>query len=140
MREIIIKRIHMENFKIFQNKTIEFSKLTKIFAQNYRGKSSIVDAFFWVLFGKSSTGNSEGKQFQPRRYDKDGNPINHVDVIVELELDVDGKPVTVKKVQKQKWVRKRGAEIETYEGDTNEYFWNEVPVKETNTREELRKS
>lgn len=131
MKEIIIKRIHMENFKLFQSKTIDFSKLTKIFAQNYRGKSSIVDAFFWVLFGKSSTGNSEGKQFQPRRYDKDGNPINHVDVIVELELDVDGKPVTVKKVQKQNWVRKRGAEVETYEGDTNEYFWNEVPVKET---------
>lgn len=131
MKEIIIKRIHMENFKLFQSKTIDFSRLTKIFAQNYRGKSSIVDAFFWVLFGKSSTGNSEGKQFQPRRYDKDGNPINHVDVIVELELDVDGKPVTVKKVQKQNWVRKRGAEVETYEGDTNEYFWNEVPVKET---------
>ena len=131
MKEIIIKSIHMENFKLFQSKTIDFSRLTKIFAQNYRGKSSIVDAFFWVLFGKSSTGNSEGKQFQPRRYDKDGNPINHVDVIVELELDVDGKPVTVKKVQKQNWVRKRGAEVETYEGDTNEYFWNEVPVKET---------
>lgn len=131
MREIIIKRIHMENFKIFQNKTIEFSKLTKIFAQNYRGKSSIVDAFFWVLFGKSSTGNSEGKQFQPRRYDENGTPIDHVDVKVELELEVDGKPISIRKIQKQKWVRKRGAEVETYEGDTNEYYWNEIPVKES---------
>lgn len=131
MREIIIKRIHMENFKIFQNKTIEFSKLTKIFAQNYRGKSSIVDAFFWVLFGKSSTGNSEGKQFQPRRHDGSGTPIDHVDVVVELELEVDEKPITIRKVQKQKWVRKRGAVEETYQGDVNEYYWNEMQVKES---------
>lgn len=131
MREIILKSIHMENFKIFQNVTFTFSQLTKIFGQNYKGKSSIVDSFFWVLFGKSSTGNSEGKQFVPRRYDKDGVPIDLVDVVVELALEVDGKPVTVRKVQKQNWVRKRGAEVETYEGDTNEYFWNEVPVKES---------
>ena len=131
MREIILKSIHLENFKIFKNATFQFSQLTKIFGQNYRGKSSIVDSFFWVLFGKSSTGNSEGKQFQPRRYDENGVPIDHVDVVVELRLEVDGKPITIRKVQKQNWVRKRGAEIETYEGDTNEYFWNEVPVKES---------
>lgn len=131
MREIILKSIHLENFKVFKNITFTFSQLTKIFGQNYRGKSSIVDSFFWVLFGKSSTGNSEGKQFVPRRYDKDGVPIDFVDVVVELALEVDGKPVTVRKVQKQNWVRKRGAEVETYEGDTNEYFWNEVPVKES---------
>lgn len=131
MREIILKSIHLENFKIFKNATFQFSQLTKIFGQNYRGKSSIVDSFFWVLFGKSSTGNSEGKQFQPRRYDENGVPIDFVDVVVELALEVDGKPVTVRKVQKQNWVRKRGAEVETYEGDTNEYFWNEVPVKES---------
>jgi DNA repair exonuclease SbcCD ATPase subunit len=131
MREIILKSIHLENFKIFKNATFQFSQLTKIFGQNYRGKSSIVDSFFWVLFGKSSTGNSEGKQFCPRRYDENGVLIDHVDVVVELQLEVDGKPMTIRKVQKQNWVRKRGAEVETYEGDTNEYFWNEVPVKES---------
>jgi DNA repair exonuclease SbcCD ATPase subunit len=131
MREIILKKIHMENFKIFFTRTVEFTQLTKIFAQNYRGKSSIVDAFYWCLFGKSSTGNSEGKQFQPRRYDENGNPIDHVDVVVELELEVDGKPITIRKVQKQKWVRKRGAVEETYQGDVNEYYWNEMQVKES---------
>lgn len=131
MRKIILKKIHMENFKIFFNQTFAFTQMTKIFAQNYKGKSSIVDAFYWCLFGKSSTGNSEGKQFQPRRYDENGNPIDHVDVVVELELEVDGKPITIRKVQKQNWVRKRGAEEKTYEGDTNEYFWNEIPVKES---------
>ena len=132
---IILKRIHMENFKVFKNTTINFGLLTKIFAQNYKGKSSIVDGFFWTLFGKSSTGNSEGKQFTPRRYevDTEGNqiPIDHVDVVVELVLDVDGREITIKKTQIQKWVRKRGDEIQTYEGDKNVYHWNEVEVSET---------
>ncbi len=131
MREIILKSIHMENFKVFQNVTFQFSQLTKIFAQNYKGKSSIVDAFFWTLFSKSSTGNSEGKQFCPRRYDENGTPIDYVDVVVELVLSIDNKEVTIRKVQKQNWVRKRGAEEKTYEGDTNEFYWNEVPVKES---------
>jgi DNA repair protein SbcC/Rad50 len=128
---IRLKQIHMENFKIFQNQTIEFSDITKIFSQNYMGKSSIVDAFNWVLFGKSGTGNSEGKQFHPRRYDENGIDIDHVDIIVELFLSVDGKELVIKKIQSQKWPRKRGSEERTYEGDTNEYVWNEVPVNET---------
>lgn len=127
---IILKSIHMENFKIFHNKTINFSMLTKIFAQNYRGKSSIVDAFFWVLFGKSSTGNSEGKQFHPRRQ-VDGVDIDRVPVIIELTLMVDDREIVIRKVQEQKWVRKKGNDFETYEGDSNKYFWNEVEVKET---------
>lgn len=128
---IILKKIHMENFKIFQNQTIDFSELTKIFAQNYNGKSSIADAFTWVLFGKSSTGNSEGKQFRPRRHDENGIDIDRVLVLVELLISVDGRDILIRKTQKQNWVRKRGSEVETYEGDSNIYHWNEVEVKET---------
>jgi DNA repair exonuclease SbcCD ATPase subunit len=131
LMNIILKRIHMENFKVFQSKTINLGSITKVFAQNYRGKSSIADAFNWVLFSKSATGNSEGKQFVPRRYDSQGIPIDHVDVVVELELEVDGRPITIKKTQQQKWVRKRGDEIQTYEGEKNVYHWNEVEVSET---------
>lgn len=127
---IILKKIHMENFKIFQNKSILFSLLTKIFAQNYRGKSSIVDVFFWVLFGKSSTGNSEGKNFHPRRQ-IDGVDVDRVPVIAEVTLLVDDREIVIRKVQEQKWVRKRGNDFETYEGDSNSYFWNEVEVKES---------
>ena len=132
---IILKRMRLENFKIFKDKTINFGRVTRISAQNYKGKSSIADSFFWVLFGKSATGNSEGKQFTPRRYevDEEGNqiPVDHVDVVVELTLDVDGREITIKKTQQQKWVRKRGDEIQTYEGDKNVYHWNEVEVSET---------
>jgi DNA repair exonuclease SbcCD ATPase subunit len=134
---IVLKRIHIENFKVFKDKVIDFGRTTRVFAQNYKGKSSIADAFNWCLFGKSATGNSEGKQFTPRRYDADGTPIDHVDVVVELLIEVDGREITVKKVQSQKWVRKRGDETQTYEGDKNSYFWNEVEVSETDHKKRV---
>lgn len=131
MKEIILKQVHMENFKRFQNETIEFGQRTSIFGQNYLGKSSIADLFSWVLFNKSITGNVEGKHFHPRRYDENGVNIDYVDVVGEIVILVDGVETKIRKVQKQNWVRHRGSESEVYEGDSQEYEWNDVPVSAT---------
>lgn len=131
MKNIEIVRIYMENFKKFKEKTIECGKTTTIYGQNYKGKSSIADAFSWVMFNKSSTGNAEGKQFRPRRYDENGVNIDHVDVVVELVLLIDGEAVEIRKAQRQNWVRHRGDEYDTYEGDVTMYEWNDVPVSAT---------
>lgn len=137
MKEIVIKKISAENFKRFHAQTIEFGHNTSIFGQNYLGKSSIADAFSWVMFGKSSTGNSEGSQFRPRRYDEDGKNIDHVDIMVELLLLVDGEELKIKKVQRQKWVRHRGDDYDSYEGDETLYEWNDVPVTATNHKKKV---
>lgn len=138
MKEIIIKKISMENFKKFHAKTIEFGdRVTSIFGQNYRGKSSVADAFSWVMFNKSSTGNVEGSQFRPRRYDENGVNVDHVDVMVEMILLVNGEEVKIKKVQKQEWVRHRGDDYDSYMGDKTEYEWNDVPVTPTNHKKKV---
>lgn len=137
MKEIILKKAHMENFKRFKDETIEFGQRTSIFGQNYLGKSSIADLFSWVLFNKSSTGNVEGKHFHPRRYDENGVNIDYVDVVGEIVLLVDGVETKIRKVQKQKWVRHRGSENEVYEGDTTEYEWNDVPTTATNHKKKV---
>lgn len=137
MKEIILEKAHMENFKRFKDETIEFGQRTSIFGQNYLGKSSIADLFSWVLFNKSSTGNVEGKHFYPRRYDENGVNIDYVDVVGEIVLLVDGVETKIRKVQKQKWVRHRGSENEVYEGDTTEYEWNDVPATATNHKKKV---
>lgn len=138
MKEIALLRVKMENFKKFHNQTIEFgNKITSIFGQNYKGKSSVADAFSWVLFNKSSTGNTEGSQFRPRRYDENGVNIDHVDVMVELLLLVDGNEVKIKKVQRQKWVRHRGDDYDSYEGDETIFEWNDVSVTPTNHKKKV---
>ena len=130
-KEIRIKKARFENFKKLNNLEIEFGSRTEISAQNWTGKSSIADGIFWVLFGKSSTGKSEGKEFRPRPYDAAGIDIDHIDVVVELTMENDGTEVVLRKAQRQNWVRKRGTETEVHEGDRNIYSWNNVEISET---------
>lgn len=131
MKVIKLVSARFENFKKL-NRTVEFGeKKTQIFAMNRTGKSSMADGIFWVLFGKSSTGKSEGKEFRPRPYDSQGVDIDHVDVVAELVLLVDGVEVVLRKTQRQNWVRKRGTTTEVHEGDKNIYAWNNVEISET---------
>lgn len=131
MREIKLVTARFENFKKL-NREIEFGeKRTDIFARNRVGKSSIADGISWVLFGKSSTGKSEGKEFRPRPYDAAGLDIDHIDVVAELTLQIDGVETVLRKTQRQNWVRKRGTTSEVHEGDRNIYAWNNVEISET---------
>lgn len=131
MKVIKLVSVSFENFKKL-NRTVEFGeKKTQIFAMNRTGKSSMADGIFWVLFGKSSSGKSEGKEFRPRPYDSQGVDIDHVDVVAELVLLVDGVEVVLRKTQRQNWVRKRGTTTEVHEGDKNIYAWNNVEISET---------
>ena len=102
---IRIKKMHIENFKKFNVCDIEFVNVTKVLGQNAVGKTSIVDAFMWCLFDKNSHGDTK---FQIRPLDFNGNQIDHVEIKVIVTLEVDGRVITLQKLQKQNWVKKRG--------------------------------
>lgn len=137
MREILLKSVHAENFKTFKEVDLSFDKKSKVYAKNYTGKSSIADLVSWVLFGKSSTGNVEGKNFRPRRYDQSGVNIDHVDVVAKIVLCIDGTDTTIRRVQKQKWVRHKGSADKVYEGDKTEFFWDDVPTTPTEHKKKV---
>lgn len=138
MKEIVLKAVHGENFKTFKAVDLSFDKNSKVYAKNYTGKSSIADLVSWVLFAKSGTGNVEGKNFHPRRYDANGINIDHVDVVAEIVLCIDGTDTTIRKVQKQNWVRHKGDEEKTYEGDSTEFFWDTVPTTPTEHKKKVK--
>lgn len=100
--EITIKSIHIENFKGINMLDVNFSVKTKISGQNAVGKTTIFDAFTWLLFNKNSSGE---EKFNVRPLDKDGNRIDNVEIKVSSILDVDGKKVELSKTQKQNWVK-----------------------------------
>ena len=60
-----------------------------------------------------------------------GIDVDHVDVVVELTLLIDGVEVLLQKTQRQNWIRKRGTTSEVHEGDKNIYSWNNVEISET---------
>lgn len=103
--KITLKKLHMENFKNAKDQTFELDHITKIKGQNASGKTTIVDAFMWCLFNKDSKGNTD---FGIRPLDAAGNKVDHVEIKVDLLLDVDGREYQITKVQKQNWVKKRG--------------------------------
>lgn len=127
MKSIKLRSIKIENFKGAKERTIEFGENTKICGANATGKTTIFDAFTWLLFGKDSLGNAK---FDIRPLDKDGKMIDNLEISVEAVISVDDEEYTLKKVQKQKWVKRRGTNTTEFQGNVNEFEINGYPKLE----------
>ena len=124
---MILKSLHLENFKGIKNLDVNFLGKTKIKGQNAAGKTTIFDAFTWLLFNKNSAGE---EKFNVRPLDKDGKRVDNVEIKVVAVLDVDGKEVELSKVQKQNWVKKRGTDTVTLQGNVNSFEIDGYPKSE----------
>lgn len=125
--KMILKKIHLENFKGIKSLDVNFSNKTSIKGQNAAGKTTIFDAFTWLLFNKNSAGE---EKFNVRPLDKDGSRIDNVEIKVVAVLDVDGKEVELSKAQKQNWVKKRGTDTVTLQGNVNSFEIDGYPKSE----------
>ena len=130
--EIRLKKLHIQNFKGCKNRVVEFGDSTKISGANATGKTTIFDAFTWLLFGKDSLGNAK---FNIRPLDKDGKMIDNLEITVEAVISVDSEEYALKKVQKQKWVKKRGTNTTEFQGNVNEFEINGYPKSEKEFKE-----
>ena len=129
---MILKSLHLENFKGIKTLDVNFSEKTKIKGQNASGKTTVFDAFTWLLFNKNSAGE---EKFNVRPLDKDGKRIDDVEIKVVAVLDVDGKEVELSKVQKQNWVKKRGTDTFSLQGNVNSFEIDGYPKSEADFKE-----
>lgn len=128
-----IKSITLQNFKGCKNAAYTFDgKNVTVFGANGSGKTTIFDAFTWLLFGKDSLDNAK---FEIRPLDKDGNQIDNVEICVSATLEIDGKEVELKKTQRQNWVKKRGTQNPVLQGNVNEYEIDGYPRSEKDYKE-----
>lgn len=127
MMKIEIKKLHIENFKGTKQRTVEFGENTLICGANATGKTTIFDAFTWLLFGKDSLGSAK---FDIRPLDEKGKMIDNLEISVEATLSVGDEEYSLKKVQKQKWVKRRGANTAEFQGNVNEFEINGYPKSE----------
>ena len=130
--KMILKKIHLENFKGIKSLDVNFSNKTSIKGQNAAGKTTIFDSFTWLLFNKNSAGE---EKFNVRPLDKDGKRIDNVEIKVVAVLDVDGKEVELSKVQKQNWVKKRGTDTVTLQGNVNSFEIDGYPKSEADFKD-----
>lgn len=115
---IKLLKIIVENFMCYAHEEFNFFDLTKILAMNGKGKSSIATAYNWCLFNC----DYELKDNPVVRREAGEKSVDDMDTSVEIVLNVDGKEVTMKKVQKRTY-SKDGSSYK----DDNKYFVNDVP-------------
>lgn len=130
MKEIRLKKLRLLNFKGIRNLEIDFEgKVTSIFAANGKGKSTILDAFSWVLFGKDRKDRKpSGKSsFGLKTYDGNNVVIPRIPHEVETIIEIDGEQVTLRRTFNEKWTKKRGEMEEHFDGNEEERFFNDVP-------------
>jgi exonuclease SbcC len=125
--QITIKSISLLNFKGIKDQTIEFGTITDIFGANGTGKTTIFDAFTWLLFGKDST---DRKDFEIKTLDIVGKAIPQIDHEVTAVVEVNGTNNTIKRVLRENWVKTRGNEEREFKGNVTEYYWNGVPMQQ----------
>lgn len=125
--QIKLKSLHLENFKGIKSIDVTFGSKTKIKGQNAAGKTTVFDAFTWLLFNKNSAGE---EKFNVRPLDEDGNRVDNVEIKAVAVLDVDGKEVELSKVQKQNWVKKRGTSTAILQGNVNSFEIDGYPKSE----------
>lgn len=96
---------------------------------NATGKTSLVDAWNWGLFGIAP--------FEVKTLDANGEPLRGIDHTVEIVLDVDGRDTTFSRSYHEKWVKKRGSANQEFNGHATDYQVDGVPVTETEYKERV---
>lgn len=117
MTEIKVLDIEMTNFMAYGYEKVSFNDLTRIIGRNGVGKSTIANAYMWLLFDCDY-------DLTPKpvvRREENGVPVDG-DVIASAMFDVAGKIVTMKKVQKRTY-----SKDDSSHKDDNKYFINDVP-------------
>lgn len=121
---IKLNNLQLTNFKGIRSLSIDFGDTTSIYGANATGKSTIADAWFFLLFGKNT---SDQSNFEIKTLDEHNQVISRIDHEVTGAITIDGVPTTLRRVFKEKWVKKQGSAETVFSGHETLFFINEVP-------------
>lgn len=120
-------RMALENFKGIKHKEFNFGGFdANIYGANGTGKTTVFDAFTWLLFGKAS---EERANFSPKTITAEGAAHN-LDHSVECDIEIDGTTTTFRRVYREVYKKTRGHADAVLSGHTTDYYINGVPKKE----------
>ena len=134
MKQVTIKKIMLENWRA-QNRVVEFGQTNEIRGRNKEGKSSIMNAFLWLVTGYDEMDRLNYQIFDntvEQTYD------NAKPASVEAVLDIDGYEYTFKKTAKQGWSRPRGkSEYERKGTDDYTFYTDGIEVSATQYKSQI---
>ena len=115
--------LQLENFKGVRQFTFSpGGRCATVYGDNGTGKTTLADAYFWLLTGKDSAGRSDSA-FTVKPMGAEG-----LDCSVEGSFRPDsGEPFTLRRTYKDVFERRRGDAERRLKGNTTEYTVNGVP-------------
>jgi exonuclease SbcC len=133
---IKLKRLTLVNFKGIRHLDLFMDQVTNIFGDNGTGKTSIFDGFLWLLFGKDSTGR---EAFEIKTLDENNQPFHKMEHEVGAHFDIDGEEIHLRRTFREKWTTKRGSTEDEWTGHETVFYWNDVPLKESEYKAKIAK-
>ena len=113
----------LDNFKGIKHFALEPNGSSiDVFGDNATGKTTLADAYFWLLFGKDLAGRSDSN------FDVKTRGTSGLDYSVEgTFLGEDGRQFILRRVYKEVFTRKNGEAEREYKGNTTDFFINGAP-------------
>lgn len=127
MKQIKLLKIKYHNFKGLRDFELEPNgQNISVLGQNATGKTTLFDGFMWLLFGKNS---DEIKKFEVKPLDDKGNEMLGLEPRVEATLEIDDKPLTLKRELLEVWSKPKGKLDAERKPDKTSLYIDEVPKK-----------
>ena len=118
-------RLGLQNFMGIRALSVQADgKNLSVYGGNGTGKTTLFNAFLWVLFDKDSQGK---KDFQLKTLDAAGKEIPMIEHSVELVLEYNNTTITLKKTLTEVWTKKRGSATAAFTGHETAYEVDGVP-------------
>ena len=119
MKTITLKKLTLQDWRA-QNKVVEFTDNTEIRGYNKSGKSSVYNAFLWLLTGCDDMDRSNYNLFDSTIVQThDTSKIASVEGVFEI----DGVEYTLKRTAEIGWTRKKGRDEWERKGSDNYKFY-----------------
>ena len=134
MKTITLKQQHLCDWKAAHDQKIDFQNRTHIYWANEKGKTTIKEAFEWLIFGKHPKGKTDiDIKTKYNRLTKSHYPeqeidtvIHHLDHVSKSLLDIDGDEIELKKTFHETWNKSK----KTMKGHTTDYSFDKHKLAE----------
>lgn len=134
-REIRLLELELSRFKGVERFTLAPDGESVIVrGDNATGKSTLHDAYTWLLFGKDASNRTA---FEIKTLTDDGAPVSGLDHAVAATFSIDGEHVKLRRVYRETWTKKRGASTAELTGHSTDFEVDGVPVKKKEWTERL---
>lgn len=137
MKTVRLHSLTLSHFKGIAAGRYNFGgESSAVFGANGTGKTTLSDAWLWLITGKNSRGASD---FTIKPTNPGGGVADHSAITsVSAEVAVDGTPHTIRRDFYERWSQKRGSAEKTFDGNTTDYFIDGAAMKKADFDSTIR--